>query len=66
MLKEKDPTIDVWNTAVDVSDRPRFQFQEEALLDRFNGTIRYFVILLIFNLIFFTAAFFSFIRYDAR
>jgi len=65
-LKEKDPTIDVWNTAVDVSDRPRFQYQQEALSDRFNGTIRFFVILLIFNLIFFTAAFFSFIRYDVR
>jgi ABC-type transport system involved in multi-copper enzyme maturation permease subunit len=65
-LKEKDPTIDIWNTAVDVSDRPRFQYQEETLLDRFNGTIRFFVILLIFNLIFFIAAFFSFIRYDAR
>jgi hypothetical protein len=65
-LKEKDPTIDIWNTAVDVSDRPRFQYQEEALLDRFNGTLRFFVILLIFNVIFFTAAFFSFIKYDVR
>jgi ABC-type transport system involved in multi-copper enzyme maturation permease subunit len=65
-LKEKDPTIDVWNTAVDVSDRPRFQYQQEALLDRFKGTIRFFVILAVFNLIFFTAAFFSFIKYDVR
>jgi ABC-type transport system involved in multi-copper enzyme maturation permease subunit len=66
MLKEKDPTIDIWNTPVDVSDRPRFQYQQEKLLDRFNGTIRFFVILLIFNLVFFTAAFFSFIKYDVR
>jgi hypothetical protein len=66
MLKEKDPTIDIWNSPVDVSDRPRFQYQQEALLDRFNGTIRFFVILLIFNLVFFTAAFFSFIKYDVR
>jgi ABC-type transport system involved in multi-copper enzyme maturation permease subunit len=66
MLKEKDPTIDIWNTPVDVSDRPKFQYQQEALLDRFNGTIRFFVILLIFNLVFFTAAFFSFIKYDVR
>ncbi len=65
-LKEKDPTIDIWNSPIDVSDRPRFQYQQEALIERLKGTIRFFVILFIFNLIFFTAAFFSFIRYDVR
>lgn len=65
-LREKNPTADLWNTPVDVSDMPRFQYQQEALKDRFGGTIRFFVVLIIFNLIFFTAAYFSFIKYDVR
>lgn len=65
-LREKNPSVDWWNTAVDISDRPRFQYQQEALLDRFKGTIRFFAVLIIFILIFFTAAFFSFVRYDVR
>jgi hypothetical protein len=65
-LQEKNPTLDIWNTPVDVSDRPRFQYYQETLLDRFRGTIRFFVILAIFSLVFFTAAFFSFIKYDVR
>jgi ABC-type transport system involved in multi-copper enzyme maturation permease subunit len=65
-LQEENPTADLWNTPVDVSDMPRFQYRQEALKDRFGGTIRFFVVLIIFNLIFFTAAYFSFIKYDVR
>ena len=65
-LKEKDATIDIWNSPVDVSDRPRFQYKQEALVERLKGTIRFFVILIIFSLALFSAAFISFIRYDVR
>jgi ABC-type transport system involved in multi-copper enzyme maturation permease subunit len=65
-LQEENPTADWWNTPVDVSDMPRFQYQQEALKDRFGGTIRFFVVLIFFNLIFFIAAYFSFIKYDVR
>lgn len=65
-LKEKDPTIDIWNSPADVSDRPRFEYHQEALMERLKATIRFFVILIIFSLVLFSAAFFSFIKYDVR
>lgn len=65
-LKEKDPTVDIWNSPVDVNDRPRFRYQQEALMERLKATIRFFVILIIFSLALFSAAFFSFIKYDVR
>ncbi|MCK4429691.1 MAG: hypothetical protein KAW19_00155, partial [Candidatus Aminicenantes bacterium] len=65
ILKE-NPAADVWNTPVDVSDRPRFQYKEEALIGRFKGTLSFFVVLIVYNFIFFIAAYFSFVRYDVR
>ena len=65
-LREQDPTMDVSNTAVDVSDMPRFQFRDEPLLDRIKGALPFFAALFIFNILFFTAAFVSFVRYDVR
>ena len=65
-LREQDPTMDVSNTAVDVSDMPRFQFRDESLLDRIKGALPFFAALFIFNILFFTAAFVSFVRYDVR
>jgi len=65
-LREKDPTIDVWNSTVDVSDMPRFQYIDERLLDRFKGVLPFLTALIVFNILFFSAAFFSFIRYDVR
>ena len=65
-MRREDPTIDVSNTPVDMSDRPAFVYQQEPLADRFKGTLKYFIILVIFNLVFFTAAFLSFIHYDVR
>jgi ABC-type transport system involved in multi-copper enzyme maturation permease subunit len=65
-LREKDPTIDIWNSPVDVSDRPRFEYHQEALMERLKAAIRFFVILIIFSLALFSAAFFSFIKYDVR
>jgi len=65
-LREDNPTINVWNSPVDMSDRPLFQYRQEALGDRFVSTLKYFVALFIFNLIFFSAASVSFVRYDVR
>jgi len=65
-LLEKDPTIDVWDSPVDVSDMPRFQYIDERLLDRIKGVLPFLTALVVFNILFFSAAFFSFIRYDVR
>ena len=65
-LREEDPTVDIYNSPVDVSDMPRFQYVDEPLLDRLSGILRFFVVLIVFNILFFSAAFFSFIRYDVR
>jgi len=65
-LLEIDPTMDVSNSPVDVSDMPRFQYIDERLLDRIEGVLPFLTALIIFNILFFTAAFFSFVRYDVR
>lgn len=65
-LQEEQPTVDWWNTPVDMSDRPRFQYREEDLIRRFKWTIPFFTVLIVYNFIFFTAAYFSFIKYDVR
>ncbi len=65
-LLETDPTVDVWNSPVDVSDMPRFDYTDERLLDRFNGILPFLTVLLIFNILFFFAAFVFFVRYDVR
>jgi ABC-type transport system involved in multi-copper enzyme maturation permease subunit len=65
-IEKENPTIDSWNVAVDMSDRPRFQYKEEALAGRFKWTLPFFAVLIVYNLIFFLTAFFSFIRYDVR
>jgi len=65
-LREADPTFNVWNSPVDVSDMPRFQYIDERLLDRFKAVLPFLTVLIVFNILFFSAAFFSFIRYDVR
>lgn len=65
-LQKKDPSTDRWNTPVDVSDRPRFQFKEESLGGRIKSTLPAFAVLVTTCLILFLAAYFSFIRYDVR
>jgi ABC-type transport system involved in multi-copper enzyme maturation permease subunit len=65
-LQKKDPSTDWWNTAVDMSDRPRFRYQQEALSGRVQATLPAFAVLIICGLILFLAAYFSFIRYDVR
>ena len=65
-LRSKDPTMDVWNTPVDVSDMPRFQYREEALTGRIKGVLTPFTILIVVSIVLFSAAYVSFIRYDVR
>jgi ABC-type transport system involved in multi-copper enzyme maturation permease subunit len=65
-LQKQNPTVDWWNTAVDMSDRPRFQYKEEPLAGRIKSTLPAFALLIIYSLILFLAAYFSFIRYDVR
>ena len=65
-LQKQNPAVDWWNTPVDVSDMPRFQYKEEALPARVKGTLWPFAILMIMNLIVFSAAYISFVKYDVR
>jgi ABC-type transport system involved in multi-copper enzyme maturation permease subunit len=51
---------------MDVSDRQRFVFKEEALKDKLNKVLPYWGILVLFNIVFFAAAFAGFMRYDVR
>jgi ABC-type transport system involved in multi-copper enzyme maturation permease subunit len=65
-MKKKDPTVDVYNTPVDVSDRPRFEFREQSLGERFQSVLRPFVLLIGMALAVFFAGVLSFNRYDVR
>jgi ABC-type transport system involved in multi-copper enzyme maturation permease subunit len=62
---EKDPTFES-NSFLDISDRPRFVFKEEALKDKLGEVLPYWGILVLFNVVFFVAAFAGFMRYDVR
>ncbi len=63
--KEKNPAIDE-EYFLDVSDRPRFAFKEEALKDKIGEVLPYWGILVLFNVVFFVTAFAGFMRYDVR
>jgi ABC-type transport system involved in multi-copper enzyme maturation permease subunit len=65
-LRSKDPSADVWNTAVDMSDAPRFRYTEEGLNGRVRSVLPAFAILLASGLVLFAAAYVAFIRYDIR
>jgi ABC-type transport system involved in multi-copper enzyme maturation permease subunit len=65
-LQAKDPTADWWNTAVDMSDRPRFEYREEALAGRMSAALPGLGLLFGYGIIFFALAYVSFLRYDPR
>jgi ABC-type transport system involved in multi-copper enzyme maturation permease subunit len=65
-MKAKDPTVDLWNTPVDMSDSPRFRYTEEGLGGRVNAALPPFAVLLGYCVVLFAAAYVAFIRYDAR
>jgi hypothetical protein len=63
--REKNPSLDE-ESLLDVSDRPRFAFKEEALKDKVNEVLPYWGILVMFNVVFFAGAFAGFMIYDVR
>ena len=63
--REKNPALEE-ESLLDVSDRPRFAFKEEALKEKLNEILPYWGILVLFNVVFFVAAFAGFIIYDVR
>jgi hypothetical protein len=50
----------------DLGDYPRFEFKEEALKDKLVEVLPYWGILVLFNVVFFVAAFAGFMIYDVR
>jgi hypothetical protein len=65
-IQKAEPTRDVWNTPVDVSDLPRFAFRPQPASERIKALAAPFLILAGLGLLLFAAAYASFIRYDAR
>ena len=63
--QKNDPTFS-WRSFLDISDRPRFVFKEESLRGKLNAILPYWGILVLFNVLFFVAAFAGFMRYDVR
>lgn len=61
--QKKDPTVTSLSF-VDFGNGPRFVFQEEPLKGKLNAALSYWGILVLFNIVFFVAAFAGFIRYD--
>ncbi len=65
-MRAKDPTIDTSNTAVDMTDAPRFNYTEERLGGRIHAALPPLAVLLGYCVVLFAAAYVAFIRYDAR
>ena len=63
--RAKDPTFSR-ESYIDLTNRPRFVFQEEMLRDKLGAVLPYWGILVAFNVVFFAAAFAGFMRYDVR
>lgn len=64
-LKSENPSLSI-ESKLDLSDRPRFRYQEASIKDRINKTLPYIALLFLFNIIFFWAGYISFLRYDVR
>jgi ABC-type transport system involved in multi-copper enzyme maturation permease subunit len=65
-MKAKDPTGDQWNTAVDMTDSPRFRYTEEGLEGRLAAALGAFAVLAVYAVMLFAGAYVSFVRYDVR
>ncbi len=65
-FRAKDPTGDAWNTAIDMSDAPRFRYVEEGLAGRVQAALPPFGVLLGYAVVLFAAAYIAFVRYDVR
>jgi len=64
--REKNPAFEEESSFLDLSDRPRFMFKEESLRGKLNAVLPYWGILVLFNVVFFVAAFAGFMVYDVR
>lgn len=51
---------------MNISDRPRFSYNEEPLKDRIVGVLPYWGVLLLYGVLFFVIAYVRFIKYDVR
>lgn len=65
-MRAEDPTVDAWNTAVDMTDAPRFRYVEEGLGGRLQAALPPFAVLAGLAVVLFAAAYVAFIRYDVR
>jgi ABC-type transport system involved in multi-copper enzyme maturation permease subunit len=65
-MRALDPTVDAWNTAVDMSDAPRFRYVEEGIGGRLRAALPPFAALAGMAVLLFAAAYAAFIRYDVR
>jgi len=63
--REKNHALEE-DSFLDVSDRSRFVFKEEGLNGKLIEVLPYWGILVLFNVVFFVAAFAGFMRYDVR
>jgi ABC-type transport system involved in multi-copper enzyme maturation permease subunit len=63
--RQKNPELEE-GSFLDVSDRSRFVFKEEPLKGKLGQVLPYWGILVLFNIVFFVAAFAGFMRYDVR
>jgi len=63
--QKNDPKF-TFASFLDLGDYPRFVFKEEALKDKLTEVLPYWGILVLFNVVFFVAAFAGFMRYDVR
>jgi ABC-type transport system involved in multi-copper enzyme maturation permease subunit len=63
--QKKDPTFS-WNDFLDVSTRPRFTYVPPPFAERFASALPFVAFLVGWNLLFFTTAIFSFLRFDVR
>ncbi|MGD8501565.1 MAG: hypothetical protein PVJ86_13010, partial [Phycisphaerales bacterium] len=63
--REKNPELGE-DSFLDVSDRSHFVFKEEGLKGKLGQVLPYWGVLVLFNVMFFAAAFAGFMRYDVR
>lgn len=54
------------NRKMDISDMPRFKYVEQDVAERFSNSLNYYLLLAVFNVVFFMAAYVAFLRISMR
>ena len=54
------------NKKMDISDMPRFKYVEQDVSERFSNSLSYYLLLVVFNVVFFMAAYVAFLRISMR